>query len=750
MFGTPSFRIHIIGGLKHSVLELVTRHPFGLPFLGIIAVPASSLSPSPSLPTISHKSSAVLGNIQVNPVVAPPLGTMSTLLAPPLNSPTPFPYPQPQIDHLNQPPRRIGPDQRIRRPSSHVTPGLDSVPEDPLSHVNRASSSTASRLSEKGKERDSMSAPLSRNDSGHALPAKRKRAEWVVDLVETRERASAWSERERVILVIGSEPRFSSRSSYVYPVLALIPLSADPTADALTPILYDPVFASTLLLVGSTEPSPSIEALLSPSHLLPSRPDRGIYPILHTFTIPPGIDGAHSLPSLLAQANSLAQQFRTRSTPSSSWTRRRGLSDSALTSTLPLTPPTRGRTFSSLGSYQGSPRGSYDSKSDDFSPSPSNPDTTQRPEIRKSSSGLSLNGMRDSLRPPARSRLSSSFSSNNLFAGLPKLSDVAAPSTPVGGSPFDAVINIMPRATEFAPERALQDMLHQAVVLTTGVLPVISRTSAKPSAGQPLQISLLHVLPSQVPVALPQVIESFLLSLLPSFAYRGDRELWTSVVTTPAWQANNVDDVAQGSISDASPTGAKTLLFGGLRCPVNLLQNEREAARFKPRAFLSSWGACIPMPGLLSEAGRSSTASQLSVDNRRPSYRTQISADTQQLFAGTHRASMTRSAPSTRRVPSEPISIAYSDTKFRNPPSTNQRTFANAPFEPPRLCPDSDSPSTPELNTSHSSCSSWSGVGEISSSDQSEAKSIPQVQITEKGKKGFSSWFKSRTKVMKV
>ena len=145
----------------------------------------------------------------------------------------------------------------------------------------------------------------------------------------------------------------------------------EPTADLLAPILYDPAIAGTLLLVGSTEPLPSIEALLSPSHLLSNGPDQTIYPTLLPFVSPPGVDVAHSLESLLPHAINLAQQFRTRQNGSFRvWTDRHGSSDSVSSITPPGAPPAHLRKHSSLGLGEGIPRESWHSNWNGLSASP--------------------------------------------------------------------------------------------------------------------------------------------------------------------------------------------------------------------------------------------------------------------------------------------------------------------------------------------------------------------------------------------
>jgi len=621
-------------------------------------------------------------------------------------------------------PRRLTSDQRGARASYHSIPALDPVPENSMSRA-RSSSSSALRASGKGKDRDLREATLPRDNSSESLQVKRKTAGWVVDLLEAQKGAEGWAERDRVILVLGSEftpaasegdDRCAVRAEFITP---------GPSADMLAPILYSPVFSNTLLLVGSNDPSPSIEALLSPSHLLNAGPDGTIYSILHPFTLPPGPDGAHCLPPLLVHATSLAQQFRSRQNASPrAWTGRRGSSNPNSSSTSPLTPTSRGRKLSNLGSNEGSPRHSFDSNSNGTSPSYRGLDSSRKPAMTKSSSGPSIHSLRDCARPSPRSRLSS-FSRDSVFGGIGKSSETDLKASLDGGSPFDAVINFLTRASDFPPERALQDMLHQAVVLTTGVLPIIARNAAKSSNQQALPISLLHVLPSHVPGPLPAVTESFLLSFLPSFAYRGDREVWASVISTPAWLTNDVDDLTRQPDSVEQLSGAEVLVFGGLRCPTKVLKDSGETEDVKSRAFLASWESCMYMPGLVAEA------------RRPPPERTQ-------------------SSPQRNHHHNSPPSIAYSYVGPRTPPKTTKLLPAVPPetMEKRRstlvLRDTTDSLSTPELDHSHSSCSSSSMNGDSTGSEQSEAKQVPKIVVVEKDKKGFSEWLKMKSKGMRA
>ena len=54
-----------------------------------------------------------------------------------------------------------------------------------------------------------MTAPHPRADYSESVQVKRKRSDWVVDPVEAQRGAEAWAERDRVILVLGSEHLFN-------------------------------------------------------------------------------------------------------------------------------------------------------------------------------------------------------------------------------------------------------------------------------------------------------------------------------------------------------------------------------------------------------------------------------------------------------------------------------------------------------------------------------------------------------------
>ena len=47
------------------------------------------------------------------------------------------------------------------------------------------------------------------NNSDSLIQVRRKRADWIVDLVEAQNVAEAWEDKHRILLVVGSEYRYS-------------------------------------------------------------------------------------------------------------------------------------------------------------------------------------------------------------------------------------------------------------------------------------------------------------------------------------------------------------------------------------------------------------------------------------------------------------------------------------------------------------------------------------------------------------
>jgi hypothetical protein len=445
--------------------------------------------------------------------------------------------------------------------------------------------------------------------------------------------------------------------------------------ESLAPILYNPAFSDTLVIVASPEPQPAIEALTSPSYLLSATPNSEIYPHVQPLSLSSKalVPGVHPLPALLEKAADIARSFRANRTGAKALGDRRQSSDSlsSLTGTgtgtgpAPLTPNKRGRKLSALSAELGK-RDSIDSGRDSTPPSrPSSLfDGIGAP---RQDSFMSLTGEGSAPSTP-RSRMSS-FSRNSFVNTIGTIankvvdSDMRGPSQN-SGSAFDAVLNFIPPATDFTPERMLQDMLHGAVVTTTGVIPHLVRrqpkadsVKANPVAGalQP-DVSLIHVLPSLVPRPIPALIESFLLSMLPTFQ-TGDRDIWASVISTPVWRSPFVDTSPPSFVNGSgSPpqgddiSGAEALLFGGVRCPHYILDGQDEP--LKSRAFLGNWNACVVMPGLLCDA-RSAPRP------RGPS-----------PPLGKLRL---RSSSST------PLSMAYDDIEARTPPSSTYDSLLPAP-----------------------------------------------------------------------
>lgn len=443
--------------------------------------------------------------------------------------------------------------------------------------------------------------------------------------------------------------------------------------ESLAPILYNPAFSDTLVIVASPEPQPAIEALTSPSYLLSATPNSEIYPHVQPLSLSSKalVPGTHPLPTLLEKAADIARSFRANRSGSKALGDRRPSSDSlsSLTGTgtgpAPLTPNKRARKLSALSADMGK-RDSIDSGRDSTSPSrPSSLfDGIGAP---RQDSFMPITGEGSASSTP-RSRMSS-FSRNSFVNTIGTIankvvdSDMRGPSQ-TSGSAFDAVLNFIPPASDFTPERMLQDMLHGAVVITTGVIPHLVRrqpkadsAKANPVAPTPQpDVSLIHVLPSLVPRPIPALIESFLLSMLPTFQ-TGDRDIWASVISTPVWRSPFVDTSPPSSvIGSGSPpqgddiSGAEALLFGGVRCPHYILDGQDEP--LKSRAFLGNWNACVVMPGLLCDA-RSTP---------RPS-----------------RASPPLGKLRLRSSSSNPLSMAYDDIEARTPPLSTYDSLLPAP-----------------------------------------------------------------------
>lgn len=472
---------------------------------------------------------------------------------------------------------------------------------------------------------------------------------------------------------------------------------AAPTPESLSPILLDPAFSSTHILIGVSQLTPEIDRLASSASIVVNGALRAVYPSMQVFVVDPAASSsaAHVLPTILDQAVFLARAHRAAVGSSTGTPRRashsRRESDSSNSITPPMTPPPRARKLSNFGMKL--ERVSTDSS------------RQSRPSMTKSRSDIGLSGTLD--RPSPRSRLSS-FTRQSVLGGLTGSGTAEARAN--SGSPFDAVLNFIPPHTDFAHKAEMQGMLHQAVVLTTGVLPVLTQNPSQSfdPLFNPAVVPLVHVLPSTVPAPLPGVIESFLLNLMPTFAGRTDRDVFAVVITPAVWHQYTIDP-------SHSLTGASTLLFGGARCPEAIFASRG----MKSRALLSAWRDCVTMPGLMAES----------------------------------RVPRTPGSPlSPSRTRSNPPSLAYSSVPARSPPQTAPGPLgpaAEIPTGAPSQDPSTASPGrslgpkqrmnsrlrdlafsdlaltepppvlapaqTPELDPSPSSCSSFSGFPETGS-----------------------------------
>lgn len=272
------------------------------------------------------------------------------------------------------------------------------------------------------------------------------------------------------------------------------------------------------------------------------------------------------IPGMLEQASKISFQWRAslRNPPSSrmSWMgagSRRSSTDSMSPNIPPLTPP-----MSQRNSMQ-SPQ-LYSRRSSETS-SGSHPDVTDR---RHSSTPSSY---RDPTRPAPSNRKSS-------FFGMGKTGSESQAPRP--GSPFDAVIHIIPPASEYPSNRALQEMLQSTVLLTSAVVPILAKrnmsNSSKTTAVDATPVTLVHVIQPNSPVALPPVVENFILSLLPRFQNMCERKLSTYAVSQEAW----IHPADREMIS-----GCDILLFGGAE--VRPTEMPDGSVRTKKRAYIRYW-----------------------------------------------------------------------------------------------------------------------------------------------------------------
>lgn len=385
---------------------------------------------------------------------------------------------------------------------------------------------------------------------------KEYKSDWMIDEASSSAGADTWVERERVILVLGRESiRDPSRDRH------LANHHAGPTPDSLSPMLYNPQYAQTLLLVALSHPSPAFTQLAAQT---PS--ERTTYPVIQLLdmTVASKTNPSHPLPNVLEQASKLSYQWRAslRSPAPSSRTSfigipsRRGSTDSVSSSLPPLTPPMNSQ--ARMSAPQISSRRS--SETSDGSQTGSNAKRWSKTP-----------SYRDSARPPVSNRASS-------FFGLGKSgSETRTPPA----SPFDAVLHIIPSASEFPPKRALQEMLQSAVLLTSTVVPILAKrdpSNSKTGPTDPSPVSLIHMIPPNSPHALPPVIENFVLSLVPKFQGMSERRLSAFVVSQAAWL-----HPAEGGVM----SGSDVLLFGGTR--VRRTSMADGSTRVKKRAYIPYW-----------------------------------------------------------------------------------------------------------------------------------------------------------------
>lgn len=478
--------------------------------------------------------------------------------------------------------------------------------------------------------------------------------------------------------------------------------------------MYNPTFANTLLLVGSIDLIPSIEALASPSQLLAAEDSRTIHPLLHPFSISQNTAQLkdHPLPAILQEADKLARQYRQgagflgRDKAKLGSGSRRNSDDLS-----PGGSPSRFRRIKALPELP---------TSDDFRPR-SGSDATRpaaRPELgskRASTLGISRNSILFGRR--------GSSSSTTSDADSPRASIIAPSAVSSGGCPIDSVINFIPSAKDIGnSDNLFREMLHQAVVSTTGLIPLLTKKPSKPasivSEMEDSAITLIHVLPTQVPVPLPGVIENFLISLWPNL--RGTtRDVWTSAITQPAWMAENA--TASSSriqvMGEAQYSGSEVLLLGGVRSFA--LESERAAAggQIKPRAFLPNWAVCEVSPGVV-EHVRS-----IKEHSRPPPSRAVTTTVPRPLHPDPkyHRAISHPLYPTHQAIPI--------DTSIRNGGGGGA------------------APSTPELDpSSSSSCSASENGTPDTSADSHTDEGVKDRSTDEKMKKnkkgGLSTWFR--------
>lgn len=426
----------------------------------------------------------------------------------------------------------------------------------------------------KGKQKAASSNSDRPTTMFHLGEGRRKewKSDWIIDEDRARSGADAWIERDRVVLVLGRKSICSRRGVLVQGrSSALTEVSLGPTPDSLSPMLYNPQYAETLIIIALSTPSPGLAQLAAQTAA-----ERTTYPIIQLIDIAALSKGnpAQALPCILDQAAKKSAQWRSslRSAPPSrmSWMgagSRRSSTDSMASIMPPITPPMRSRASLSASAPQIYSRRSSEASTDSQQPA----------EISGKRSSLAPS-YRDTSRPPVTNRKSS-------FFGLAK--STTDTRSPPPASPFDAVLHILPHSAEFAPNRALQEMLQSSVLLTSAVVPLLAKRnmssggSGKAGAGSQTDlapISLVHVIPPNSPHALPPVVENFVLSLVPKFQQLCERDMSAYVVSQSAWLHPAEREMM---------SGGDLLFFGGARVKPTHMPDG--STRVSKRAYIPYW-----------------------------------------------------------------------------------------------------------------------------------------------------------------
>lgn len=315
-------------------------------------------------------------------------------------------------------------------------------------------------------------------------------------------------------------------------------LFAEPSDQSLNSILYSSAFSQTLILLCSTATSAT-----SPT----SKWDGivGSYPTLQAVNPSTTDSSSHPLPSLLISAHQQAQTWL----------------HSHNSVPPPTTPPKPGRLPSFLSHNR--------SLSASEQLSPPRPRGMTSSDSSRSLPPLPIDPYALPSSPKERKGRRPSFG----LSSKPTVARNPALGTEQGKlPPFDVILNFLPED----PTESLQSLLQQTLTLTTGVTPyIMSGPPRKGHLPSNLPVSLIHILPHSPPPPLEKVLESFLLTLLPSLALRTvQRAVQGMVVTRAVWDAEARMEAAHG------------LLFGGLSCPIP------QGANIKGRALLRDWREC--------------------------------------------------------------------------------------------------------------------------------------------------------------